>query len=55
VADEIHQSLIRELWNNFYDEFPPGTATREDFILEREFIDQIVGYFFNPPVGGATD
>jgi hypothetical protein len=53
IADDLHQSFIRELWDNFYEEFPPGTATRQDFLNERRFIDKQLGQYFNPPCGGG--
>jgi len=48
VNNKMHLSLIRKLWKHFYDRYPPGKATKEDFYRWRHRIDlQLRGFFLN--------
>ena len=41
--DKVHKSWIREKWTTFYEDHPPGVATKKDFYNMRDEIDRAFG------------
>lgn len=48
LNSDLHNSRIRKEWNDFYEKYPPGKATREDFLRKAKEIDDKLGKDFLP-------
>ena len=51
--DELHSSIIRKEWNQFYRENP--NATREQLNQKRDEIDAKYGSQFMPPLPSGEE
>jgi hypothetical protein len=49
---ELHLKAIRNKWDDFYDQFPPGgpIPTRQQVLDYAKQIDDEFGKYFSPPV-----
>jgi len=52
LNSSFHLSRIRNRWDDFYADFPPGGAipTRQQLLNHAKTIDDELGKFFSPPV-----
>lgn len=39
--DKVHKSWMRNMWDDFYKEHPPGQASKQDFYNKRAEIDRV--------------
>lgn len=51
INSDVHLKKIRKLWDEFYDEFPPGVMPTKQHLLDKaKEIDDLFGNLFVPPI-----
>jgi hypothetical protein len=50
LNNQFHNSALRIEWNQFYKDYPPGSATRDQILQFSRDLDARYGQFFVPPV-----
>lgn len=51
INPQLHLSLIRLEWNDFYNRFPPNVVPTKQQVLDKATeIDNKFGYLFTPPI-----